>query len=150
MHPSTILSCVCIGVILGISLALMRSKESFSWAPNAPSVKGVSISNRNVVMLQSALDSGMLTPQSIEELMPTLGTNVGEKAYNNEVSTIHNSLEMQQTIEDERMKVAAATSSFIPKEGLPPHGLWNQRNTLENLSQPGLNGSDGKPTCACK
>jgi hypothetical protein len=151
MQTSTILSCICIGILLGISIAIVRNKqELFSWAPYTPRVKGVTIPNRNIVMLQSALDSGMLTPQTLDEIMPSFGKEVGEKAYEEEVKTIYNSLEMQQTLEDERMKVAAATASYIPEKGLPPHGLWNQRNTLDNLSQPGLQGSDGKPQCACK
>ena len=140
---------VCVGIMIGVSITLYQ-KERYSWSPYAPKVKGVTITNGKSVMLQGALDSGMLTPDAIQQMMPDLGKTQNEDVYNDELKTINDSLEMQSGQVDQRMQVAAAISNFIPPEGNTSKALWVQRNTIDNLSQPGLGDSDGQPKCNCK
>ena len=153
MLRTVVLSISCILFIFAAcALYKQLQRENFSWAEYTPRVKGVTIPNRNAVMLQSALDAGMLTPDAIQEILPSQPTS-HEDQYKEQVATVENTLELDQTLQDERVKVAAAVSNYIPPEGantLP--GLWTQRNTVDNLFQPGLNGKTGQPTCssACK
>ena len=149
---STFVLIVCLGIAIGVGITLykMRKSESFSWAPYTPRVKGVTITNNNTVAIQSGLDSGMLTPDAISQMMPDMSGGLGKDGYDKDIKTIQNSLELQSTQEDERMQLAAAMAGYVPPEGNTHRALWTQRNTVDNLFQPGLDGSDGKPTCACK
>ena len=135
----------CLLLILCIICLLNQSKEGFSWAPVTPSVKGVTIVDNNIVALQSALDSGMMTPDALKQLMPRYVDEDREKVYKQDVDDIRNSLELDNTLTDLRAQVAAANAQFIPLTGNEIPGLWVQRNPVDKLFQDGLNGSNGKP-----
>ena len=132
-------------LILTIVCSMHTQKESFSWAPVTPSVKGVTIVDNNIVALQSALDSGMMTVDAIKQMMPNYMDENREVDYKDDVSNIRNSLELDSTLTDLRAQVAAANAQWIPEEGNTIPGLWTQRNPVSNLFQDGLNGSNGKP-----
>lgn len=172
--------CICIALFAIIELIMMLKKSNESWAFSADvaRVNGVSINNSMTNVLKSGLESGMVIPQ-VQQLLSLTNNDtnvVGKTGFEIEDAAIKNTLELSPTLSDFRYQVAAANTHYIPPTGLPNVALWYQRNTLQNLFQPGLvpalpssssttsstssststlnptpTPSDGKPLgCACK
>jgi hypothetical protein len=138
--PILILLCL---VIIAFSVYHLTSKNSEYFAFNTviPRVKGVSINDSMKNVLASGLESGMVN-QNVLNLMkhvvPSQQTSQSE--WDIQKRAIQNTLELSPTLEDARYQVASAVSNYIPAEGIPKRssGLWVQKNTLDNLQQPGL------------
>ncbi len=153
-----ILMIACFVIAIYCLFEIHNANEEYSYVRFVPRVKEVTIANTNSNVLSSNLESGMLTNETLKQMqdfstLDKTQTDVyakGEDGYKASQDLLKGSLELQSTQEDSRLQVAAAISGYIPPNGIENSGLWNQRNTLDNLFQPGLNGSDGKPSCACK
>ncbi len=106
-----------------------------------PSILGVHIQNKRNIFKKSAIQSGMWSPEFNLQLgLEAQKHLTGKDAYDANVATIADSLEMQQTQDYLRHHLAASMTGYIPPDGIPINqGLWYQRNVLKNLQQPGLN-----------
>jgi len=104
-----------------------------------PSIMGVAIQNKRNIFKKSAAQSGMFLPgMSMQLGLEASKTLSGRDAYEANVATVRDSLEMQQTQDYLRHNLAASMTGYIPPDGVMPHGLWYQRTYVDRLDQPGL------------
>jgi hypothetical protein len=128
--------------ILAVMIVLYTSSgESYVFLDTLYStttqVNGVPFRDQRKIMLSSALQSGMITPDAIMTYLPA-PTNQGQQAYYDDASITNNTLELSPTFQQQRLKLASANTNFIPPKGIQDPVLWIQRTTLDKLDQPGF------------
>ena len=104
--------------------------------PQVPHVLGVPIVDKMQLVVDSGKMSGMM-PQGMELMSPSNAMK-GHDAYGIGKEIIANTLELDTTTNLLRHHLASAMTSYVPPEGVDIDALWYQRNTLQNLKQPGL------------
>ena len=113
---------------------------------SVPRVQGVPIIDRIANIKRSLAGAGMVDEATSDRLVPPK-QNVGASAFKCEEGIITDTLEMEQTQQLMRTQLAAANTGYVPPEGVSPNGWWTQRNTLNNLEQPGLTKGLTQRTC---
>ena len=105
-----------------------------------PTIMGVPIQNKRSIFKKSAAESGMFLPGMSLQLGLEKDVKLsGQTAYEANIATIADSLELEQTQDTLRHHLAATMTNYVPPEGIPVNqGLWVERNYLKNLHQPGL------------
>lgn len=101
-------------------------------------VQGVSFHDNNQLYLNAAMNSGMITQDAINEILPAKEDMKGEMMYREGIDIVNDSLELDPYLQDLRYKVVAAQTSYNAPEGIPANNLWRSRTYTNKLDQPGL------------
>ena len=107
-------------------------------------VGGVPFHDQKSIMLNSALASGMMTPEAIMTYLPR-PVNKGRQAYFEDAAITDNTLELSSTFQQQRLALASANTNYIPAEGMQNSKLWIQRAFVDQLNQPGFTAQPVNP-----
>jgi hypothetical protein len=137
MGSTTTIVIVLVSILMIFGAYKLFVKESYqmAYAPYNTTVKGVPIMHSKYVYGQSCIQSGMCSPEQYEYF--TSRPCTGQKAYDQEMEVLENTLEMQQDQENMRAQVAAAMTNYIPLSGGTTNtGKWYERTYVDLLNQP--------------
>jgi hypothetical protein len=132
---------ICVAVVSAVILFRRSEHYEFEGAPFMatynPVVHGVSFANNNEVFKKSSVAAGMFDEKQLQMMLPPIATE-GKYGYEANKGVVQDSLELYPTQEFSRLQLSAALANYIPEEGINNLGLFQQRNYIRNLQQPGL------------